>query len=588
MSRRGSRISAATVAAIGDDDHPAGRLAPEIRLGAQGEQQPRQGDGGSDRPPPEQPRDHARGRRQRHRPGQQLPEAVELPHPDHRHHGRVHPGHEQQPEHAQHRARRRQRPPVADEQDAGHDRDQHVAAPEHRRPGIHQQRPRAMVHELVGVGDDLAPLAAADRDPPDPAGDGRRRHPGHGDRHAGGTGGGQMGAPRAGQDARHQREAGDGVGRVHERDHGDHGRARIGPQQHAPQRGQEQDHDRRSQHEERERGRLVDLHDQPVDQRAQIPGGHDGGEVAGQPPAGQPLGHRVDAEDRRQAAERRQLDERRPGIDAGDPGDAGPGRVQQREGVAGVRRAVLERRDGRQREPVDVLDLAHPPDVEQRVADHAGGQPPGQERERHRRGRSGGDLDQRHRLQGEGTAERVRHPAPAQDQHGRQRVAERQGEQERHGQRHRPHREAQSERHRDGAGHADVALQAEQPDGRPAGHEHDDRRRAPHCSAVEGERPRGEKPQREQPQDGHFGSGAHRGASVPAVPTGAIRRVHVGESRPGRPHGHLDLLTRRGSKADANSDSRRRRLSWVADGDAIFRQGQRGRRGRRLLPPALA
>ena len=200
----------------------------------------------------------------------------------------------------------------------------------------------------------------------------------------GGAGGGQMGAPRAGQDAGHQREAGDGVGRVHERDHADHRRARVGAQQHAPQRGQEQDHDRRSQHEERERGRLVDLHDQPVDQRAQIPGGHDGGEVAGQPPAGQPLGHRVDAEDRRQAAERRQQDERRPGVDAGDPGDAGPGRVQQREGVAGVRRAVLERRDGRQRKPVDALDLAHPPDVEQRVADHAGGQPPGQERERHR------------------------------------------------------------------------------------------------------------------------------------------------------------------------------------------------------------
>ena len=63
------------------------------------------------------------------------------------------------------------------------------------------------------------------------------------------------------------------VGRVHERDHADHGRARVGAQQHAPQRGQEQDHDRRSQHEERERRRLVDLHDQPVDQRAQVPGG---------------------------------------------------------------------------------------------------------------------------------------------------------------------------------------------------------------------------------------------------------------------------------------------------------------------------
>ena len=263
----------------------------------------------------------------------------------------------------------RQQAPVAGHERQEQDRPQHVAALEHRRPRVHEQRPAAVQQKLVGVRQHRVAVAAADRDRPDPGRHERRqrRRPGQGER-----GRAHLAAarePRPRQQPRRQHQGGDGVGRVHERDRHQRGRGRRRRPADAADLEQEQDQHRGRQHPDAERRRLVDLDDEAVQERAQVPGDEDGHEHPHPAPASERPPQGVGARDRKRRADGLDVAERRHRIGAREPGHAGDGRVHDRERVAGVRRAVQERREARERDPADGLELADQADVEEPVAD---------------------------------------------------------------------------------------------------------------------------------------------------------------------------------------------------------------------------
>ena len=225
-------------------------------------------------------------------------------------------------------------------------------------------------------------MAAADGLPPDPPGDAarHRRHPR--ERAQRRAQAGKARPPGAREDPGGDRQARDRIRRVHERDHRDgRHRGQRGPPRMADFEREEEERPRR-QHPKRERRRLVDLQHEPVDERAQVPRRHAGGQIAGRAPAGERPGERVGGHDGERRAERQEIPEGHDRIDARQLRHALEGGVQHGQRVAGVGGAVEERRDVRERERRRLSQPAHEPDMEEPVADDRRRDPPRQVGER--------------------------------------------------------------------------------------------------------------------------------------------------------------------------------------------------------------
>ena len=360
-------------------------------------------------------------------------------------------------------------------------------------------------------------MAAADRLPPDPPGDAAHGH-GHRDQRPERRAQvGEPGPPGPGEHPGRDREARDRVGRVHERDDRD---ARDGGERRPARVADlepEEEQRRRREHPQRERRRLVDLKDEPVDERAQVPRRHRGGQVAGRAPAGERLGERVRRRDRKPGAQRQQVAERDDRVGAGELRHALERGVQDRQCVAGVGgpcrngETFANDSDGaspRRRMSPTWKSASPTTGVEIRQARYANAATAS---------RAAGDLEHPGARQGDrradGEQEERRSP-----QHGRDDRGQREAEQICGRQRRRPDRERERRRDRRGAGPSQVALEADRAQGAPSRREQDEPGGRPDGEGVPRERAAGRKARGQRDQGDQFrASGGHRGGMLPTA-----------------------------------------------------------------------